>query len=245
MYTEMQNDADKGLPFPTTVHQAYTIAANRKEYKLSSGTSGNANAIFAFADAGESPLVGGRGGRGGRGRGRGGRNQPGRGRGSDKGTATKAVVVASVDEYRTCYICLKKNHVRANCPDNPANQSKPAVHVVVRNLDDFESGDEDGFQQRVLVVTDIEFESVLMFKATEVLLDNQGGRSVFQSEDLLRDIIDLTVCQVSMERARKDCLSTAVVCFAISASWDEASAALQLQARMYCLWGTVYTRDIK
>ncbi len=39
MYTEMQNDADKGLPFPTTVHQAYTIAANRKEYKLISGTT--------------------------------------------------------------------------------------------------------------------------------------------------------------------------------------------------------------
>ena len=64
MYTEMQNDADKGLPFPTTVHQAYTIAANRKEYKLISGTSGNANAIFAFADAGESCPIGGRGGRG-------------------------------------------------------------------------------------------------------------------------------------------------------------------------------------
>jgi hypothetical protein len=64
MYTEMQNDADKGLPFPTTVYKAYTIAAKRKEYKLISGTSGNADAIFTFADAGESIPVGDRGDRG-------------------------------------------------------------------------------------------------------------------------------------------------------------------------------------
>jgi hypothetical protein len=63
MYTEMKNGMDKGLAFPTTVHQAYTISANRKECKLISGTSGNANSI-AFADAGESFPVGGRGGRG-------------------------------------------------------------------------------------------------------------------------------------------------------------------------------------
>ena len=192
MYTEMQNDADKGLPFPTTVHQAYTIAANRKEYKLISGTSGNANAIFAFADAGESFPIGGRGGRG---RGRGGRSQPGRGRGPYKGLATKTVEDPSVEEYRTCSICLKKNHVRANCPDNPVNRVKPAVHVVVGHLDEYDSGEEDDFRQKVLVVhdrdlvvTDVDNDIVLMFKATEVLLDNQGGRSVFQSEELLHDI---------------------------------------------------------
>lgn len=78
LYTEMQNDDDKGLPFPTTVHQAYTIAVNRKEYKQVSGTSTNTSAVFAYADTG-SPMVG-RGGKG-RGRGRGGRTPQGGGRG--------------------------------------------------------------------------------------------------------------------------------------------------------------------
>jgi hypothetical protein len=41
---------------------------------------------------------------------------------------------------------------------------------------------------RDLVVTDVVTDIVLMFKASEVLLDNQGGRTVFQSEELLHDI---------------------------------------------------------
>jgi hypothetical protein len=33
MYTEMQNDANKGFAFPQTVTDAYNIAATRKEYR--------------------------------------------------------------------------------------------------------------------------------------------------------------------------------------------------------------------
>jgi len=46
-----------------------------------------------------------------------------------------------------CGRAPKKNHVRANCPDNPVNRVKPAVHVVVGNLDKYESGEEDDFRQ--------------------------------------------------------------------------------------------------
>jgi hypothetical protein len=55
------------------------------------------------------------------------------------------------------------------------------VHVVVGNLDEYESGEEDDFRQKVLVVhdrdlvvTDVDTDIVLLFKAFEVLLDNQG-----------------------------------------------------------------------
>ena len=183
MYTEMQNDADKGLPFPTTVHQAYTIAANRKEYKLHTGVANNMNAVFAFADTA--------GGRGSRGRGRGGRNQPGRGRGPTKGAAGDPVVETPIAEYRTCAICLKKGHMKINCPDNPSNRSQPAVHVVVGNLDSYGSEDEDDFNQKVMVVSDIISAKVFMFGRTQVLLDNQAGLSIMHAEELLHDITPL------------------------------------------------------
>ena len=66
---------------------------------------------------------------------------------------------------------LKMNHVRVNCPDNPANRVKPAVHVVVGNLDEYESGEEDDFRQKMLVihdqdpvVADIKSDIVLMWR---------------------------------------------------------------------------------
>lgn len=191
MYTEMQNDADKGLPFPTTVHQAYTIAVNRKEYIQVSGTSFDTSSVFAYADT-CSQMVD----RSGRGRGKGRSERTPRDRGRGVPTDTSEKPAAEFEEYRTCSICLKKNHVKINCPDNPINRPKQAVHVVFGNLSDYDSEELDDFHQKVMVIQEVPkkrtlgaaVDKVLMFSATEVLLDNQGGRSVFQSADLLRDV---------------------------------------------------------
>ena len=90
------------------------------------------------------------------------------------------------------------------------------MHVVVGNLDEYASGEEDHFHQKVLVVhdrdlvvTDVDTDIVLMFKATEVLLDNQGGRSVQSSSQkscftTSAPSADPTVFRVSTERVRMD-----------------------------------------
>ncbi len=103
---------------------------------------------------------------------------------SSSETAAKKVEDPSLEEYRACSICLKKNHVRVNCPDNPANRVKPAVHVVVGNLDEYESGEEDDFRQKMLVIHDqdpvvavIESDIVLICGVTTSEADGDGSYS--------------------------------------------------------------------
>ena len=109
--------------------------------------------------------------------------------------ATKKVEDPSVEVHRTCSICLKKNHVRANCPDNPFNRVKPAVHVVVGNIDKYESGEEDDFRQ------------IRCFLTIRVECSKQ--KSCFTTS---------VPSAHPKERARMDWKSTVVECFAILAS---------------------------
>lgn len=56
------------------------------------------------------------------------------------------------EEYRTC---LKKKYIKINCPDNPINRPKQVVPVVVGDLSDYDSEEEEDFQLKVMVIQEV------------------------------------------------------------------------------------------
>jgi len=181
MYTEMQNDANKGFAFPQTVSDAYNIAATRKEYRGVAAVNGNLTGVFAYADqhvkrvpsAPAAPAL-------------------------MKGTTAEAkpetlsqgsAPAKKWKETRRCRLCNKVGHLKFQCPDNP----NTTVQVVIAgDIQDSTCDSYDDFGTLVATFHDAGEHHVLLFGATDVLLDNQGGKSIFRDKCLLHNVCALS-----------------------------------------------------
>ena len=106
---------------------------------------------------------------------------------SQAGQKTTTIVKA---ETRTCRACLVKGHIYRDCPDNPDRSSAQTV-MIARGEDDVDdTADEDIYDSFAFIVLDTTSQesTSIFFTATEVLLDNQAGRSIFKNEKLLLDV---------------------------------------------------------
>ena len=169
MYTEMQNDANKGFPFPQTVMEAYTIAATRKEYRSSSGIGGDLTGVFAFADQhftrAPATVV----------------QAPAAAAAVAKSSTVNNGKRSKWVEKRRCRLCKKVGHLQYQCPQNP----DATVQVVIAaDIED----DDDDFGTLVATIHDRALHSVLHFSSTDVLFDNQGGKSIFRDPSLLHNV---------------------------------------------------------
>ena len=175
MMAQLTNNATLGIPFPQTLHAAWTISSGWKAASLRQQGGGEMHSVFILAD--DDRKEGGRErGRGGRGRGRGQRGAGGR---PDQKRPLQA---PDVVENRTCRGCLIKGHLWANCPDNPDKMSA----MVVTDEPDYE--DHMSTYDAAFICTTGEEDAVILFTNDDVLLDNQASRSLFKNCKLLTTI---------------------------------------------------------
>ena len=200
MMVDLANDALKGVPYPKTVLATYVMAANRQEYSASTSSNSGMHTVYTLSE----DKYGGTKASGGRGRGRSSRGAGrGRGRGGTSDTGATTVKATSAvtgsqpaeeptDQGKQCYYCKGLNHIRANCPKLA---HAPVVAVVTKESEYDDYGDYDDFDSTVAMFQEVDTphvtETVLSFRATEVLLDSQGGKSVFKEQSLLHDVIVL------------------------------------------------------
>ena len=197
MMVDLANDALKGVPYPKTVLATYVMAANRQEYSASTSSNSGMHTVYTLSE----DKYGGTKASGGRGRGRSSRGAGrGRGRGGTSDTGATTVKATSAvtgsqpaeeptDQGKQCYYCKGLNHIRANCPKLA---HAPVVAVVTKESEYDDYGDYDDFDSTVAMFQEVDAphvtETVLSFRATEVLLDSQGGKSVFKEQSLLHDV---------------------------------------------------------
>ena len=197
MMVDLANDALKGVPYPKTVLATYVMAANRQEYSASTSSNSGMHTVYTLSE----DKYGGTKASGGRGRGRSSRGAGrGRGRGGTSDTGATTVKATSAvtgsqpaeeptDQGKQCYYCKGLNHIRANCPKLA---HAPVVAVVTKESEYDDYGDYDDFDSTVAMFQEVDTphvtETVLSFRATEVLLDSQGGKSVFKEQSLLHDV---------------------------------------------------------
>ena len=178
MYTEMQNDANKGFAFPQTVTDAYNIAATRKEYRGVTTANGDLTGVFAYADQHVK-------------RTQGAAAVPVKGsvRAKSDVSIQGAEPAKAWKETRRCRLCHKVGHLKFQCPDNPA----ATVQVVISaDIQDSTSDSYDDFGTLVATFHDADVHQVLLFGVTDVLFDNQGGKSIFRDECLLHNVCALS-----------------------------------------------------
>ena len=181
MYTEMQNDANKGFAFPQSVTDAYNIAATRKEYRGVTAVNGNLTGVFAYADqhvkrVPAAPAA----------------SAPMKGTTAEAKPDTSSQVAAPAKKWketRRCRHCNKVGHLKFQCPDNP----NTTVQVVIAaDIQDSSCDAYDDFGTLVATFHDAGEHHVLLFSATDVLLDNQGGKSIFRDKYLLHNVCALS-----------------------------------------------------
>lgn len=87
-----------------------------------------------------------------------------------------------------------KGHLYRNCPDNPDRVSTKDSKILIAAGED-EIADEDVYDSTVFVIEDTDAAvsatatiDAVLFSATDVLLDNQAGRSIFKNGSLLRNL---------------------------------------------------------
>jgi hypothetical protein len=193
---DLANDALKGGPYPKTVMDTYVMAANRQEFSSASASNSGMHTVYTLSEDKyhKSKPAGGRGkapgrGSGGRGRGRGGSAES---LVTSKLASTEPTVTPLSEGTSKgrggCYHCNDTKHIRANCP----LLAKAAVCVVTSDNERDEFDDYEDFDSTVAMFDEaIDLEdkiTVLSFRETDVLLDSQGGRSVFKEESLLHDV---------------------------------------------------------
>ena len=195
MMVDLANDALKGVSYPKTVMDTYVMAANRQEFTSVSASNSGMHTVYTLSEDKyhKSKAAGGRGkasgrGSGGRGRGRGG---SGKGPVNSKAATTEptsAPVSEGTSKGRGCYHCNDTKHIRANCP----LLAKAAVCVVTSENECDEYDDYEDFDSTVAMFDDVNDSenkiAVFTFRETDVLLDSQGGRSVFKHQSLLHGV---------------------------------------------------------
>ena len=184
MLAQLTNDATLGRAFPQSLHAAWSVASGWKTANVKiAGGSSDMQSVFVLADevTGTKSKSAGR-------------SQPGNKKpkpprdplpGARKPSANPAA------ETRTCRGCLVKGHILRDCPDNPLRApTDPKVMIAVGEDETTDTADEDIYDYSAYIINDTgdEASSSVFFSATEVLLDNQAGRSIFKNRDLLSDV---------------------------------------------------------
>ena len=143
----------------------------------------------------------------GRGAGRGGAGRGGAGRGTGRSSQrdqrppptgadsiSKSSSTRTMPETRTCKGCFVKGHLYRNCPDNPDRASAGDSTIMIASGED-DTTDEDIYDSTVFMLdnaVETQTSTAVLFSATEVLLDNQAGRSVFKTRSLLHNVSAVT-----------------------------------------------------
>ena len=184
MMSQLTNDASRGIPFPQTLHAAWSIASGWTTSGTKASVTGEMHSVLVLADnMGKQPRGGpGRGGRGGRGGGRGRTGGRSPSTPSDPGNGGKGPGREQQAEPRTCRGCLTKGHIWSNCPDNPDRHQSSSAFVAIGEED---PGDEEAIYNACFMMNETVF-----FSPTEVLLDNQASKSIFKNCNLLSNIRD-------------------------------------------------------
>ena len=183
MMTQLSNEATLGRAFPETLVRAWTVASAWKTTNLKITGSTDMQSVFVCADNVREDVNGNRGrgrGRGGRGAGRGSADATGRGAGRTRGSSSP--------ETRTCRGCLVKGHILKDCPDNLKSVERPSAMVAAIGEDDEHDVSDDSVY---MVHRSDEDSTFVLFSDTDVLLDNQAGRSIFKNRSLLTDVTDI------------------------------------------------------
>lgn len=190
MMTQLSNEATLGRPFPETLIRAWTVASTWKTTNIKITGSTDMQSVFVCADDVRGDVRdNSRGGRG-SGRGRGGR---GAGRGANPLTdatnrGSTRTHPPSAPETRTCRGCFTKGHLLKDCPDNLKSAERPTAMVAAIGEDDEADSPDDSVYMIHRSNNDHTF---VMFSDTDVLLDNQAGRSIFKNRALLTDIAEI------------------------------------------------------
>jgi Reverse transcriptase (RNA-dependent DNA polymerase) len=149
--------------------------------------------VFMLADDATGPPKNPSAGRGSKQAGRGaGRSSQREQKQSD--SASKSSGKSTGPETRTCRGCFVKGHLYRNCPDNPDRTSAGDSKIMVAAGED-DAADDDVYDSTVFMIEDAlvddedpETNSTVLFSITEVLLDNQAGRSLFKNRSLLKNV---------------------------------------------------------
>ena len=100
-----------------------------------------------------------------------------------------------MSETRTCRGCLVKGHLYRDCPDNRDRATAKDSKILIASGED-DAADEDVYDSAAILIGDAAADinatktmtsDAVFFSATEVLLDNQAGRSIFKNRSLLRN----------------------------------------------------------
>ena len=190
MMTQLSNDAALGRAFPETLTKAWTVASTWKTTNTKLNEASDMQSVFICADdvRGEVRIKSaGRGfaqGRGGPQRG------AGRGPGfsteiTNRGTARTLPSQKTATETRTCRGCLKKGHLQMDCPDNLKSSERHSAMIAAAIGEDDE---HDASYDNVYMINHSSVDhAFVLFTDSDVLLDNQAGRSIFKNADLLSD----------------------------------------------------------
>jgi hypothetical protein len=105
---------------------------------------------------------------------------------------------SATQETRTCRGCFVKGHLYRNCPDNPNRAPAEDTKIMIAAGED-DAADEDVYDSTAFMITDTtktardnDSCSMVLFSPTEVLLDNQAGRSIFKNRSLLSNVSNVT-----------------------------------------------------
>ena len=189
MLAQLTNDATLGRAFPQTLHAAWSVASGWKTASTKIAGGSDMQSVFVLADevtrlksskgsklgqSSKQPQI---------------KKQPQPSSNSQAGQKTTTTAKA---ETRTCRGCLVKGHIYRDCPDNPDRSSAQESTVMIAKGEDDgdDTADEDIYDSSAFIVHDTTSQesTSIFFTATEVLLDNQAGRSIFKNEELLSDV---------------------------------------------------------
>ena len=180
MLAQLTNDATLGRAFPQTLHAAWSVASGWKTASTKIAGGSDLQSVFVLADditaspTQSKPATAGQR--------RFNKKQPPQ--------AARQPTNATTAETRTCRGCLMKGHIYRDCPDNTQRSPTLDTKVMIATGED-DAADEDFYDSPptfVINETSKQEPSSVFFTATEVLLDNQAGRSIFKNKDLLSDV---------------------------------------------------------
>ena len=193
MLAQLTNDATLGRAFPPTLHAAWSVSSGWKTANVKTSGGSDLQSVFVLADDFTAGPTSSKSATSGQQTKQAGRFTPGNKKQPLQSTipqpARKPSNVTTA-ETRTCRGCLVKGHIYRNCPNNPQCSPTPETKVVIARGED-DAADEDIFDSPptfIINETSSQESSSIFFTATEVLLDNQAGRSIFKNKDLLSDV---------------------------------------------------------
>ena len=166
MLAQVTNDATLGRAFPQTLHAAWSVASGWKTASTKIAGGSDMQSVFVLADE-VTKLKSSKG------------NKKPKPLSRDPLPGAQKPSANPAAETRTCRGCLVKGHILRDCP--------PKVMIAMGEDETTDTIDEDAYDSSAYITSD-EASCKIFFTATEVLLDNQAGRSIFKNRDLLSDV---------------------------------------------------------